>query len=96
MKKVILLFMLLALGVYLGLLIQSDSGYVLIAYGHWTLETSVWFVLIALLCVWAIGLLGKSIVHGMQAVWRLPVRCYRAVYSARRGRDESDQKHKTQ
>lgn len=49
MRRVIFYFIILVLAIWVGLRIHADSGYVLISYGHWTIETSLWFALLALI-----------------------------------------------
>jgi len=49
MKRLLLLLVVLVASVWLGLKMQLDSGYVLIAYGKWTLEMSIWFGLASLI-----------------------------------------------
>ena len=48
MKRTILILLLVILGFCLGLLIQTDPGYVLFSYGSTTIETTLWFALFAL------------------------------------------------
>jgi HemY protein len=48
MKKLIVVFIVLLLAVWLGVLMRQQSGYVLISMGHWRIETSLWLVLLAL------------------------------------------------
>ncbi len=45
MKYLFLGFILLLVAIWLGLWISKDSGYVLISYHHWSLETSLWIAL---------------------------------------------------
>lgn len=53
----------------LGLLMQRDSGYVLLSYGSWTLETSLWLAGGALLLL---GILSVFIMRLGLNVWHLP------------------------
>jgi HemY protein len=46
--KTIVVFLLLLFSVYLGIYLQQDSGYVLIVLHNWTIETTIWIVLMAL------------------------------------------------
>lgn len=55
----------LALGILVGLLVVRDTGYVLIAYGNTTIETSVWAVLILLF------LLLLILYFGTRLLWRV-------------------------
>ena len=49
MKKLILGFVLLFAAVWIGFFVNHDSGYVLISYGNWSLQTSFWIAIIATL-----------------------------------------------
>src|SRR3989338_4567910 len=54
MIKVVLLFVLLLASVWLGIHLQQDSGYVLLAYKHWTVETTLWVAFFALLLLFVL------------------------------------------
>ncbi len=47
MKKLLIGFILLLIAIGVGYLITKDSGYVLISYGTWSLETSLWVASVA-------------------------------------------------
>lgn len=49
MRKLILGFILLLIAIWIGFLIHKDSGYVLISYDGWTLETSLWATVITII-----------------------------------------------
>ncbi len=51
MTKVLFAFLILLASVYLGILVHHDSGYVMIAVNHWTIETSFWFAVFGLILV---------------------------------------------
>lgn len=56
MKKILILSLLaMGAGLFLALQLANDPGYVLIAYGSWTFETSV-FALLVLIVVTTIAL----------------------------------------
>lgn len=55
MKKIVILYLLLVVAVVLGLHLNKEPGYVLIALGNWSIETSLWFALASLFV--AIGVL---------------------------------------
>ncbi len=55
MKKLFIIFGIILLSLCIGFLIHKDSGYVLIAYGKYTIETSLWFAIISLLIVFLIA-----------------------------------------
>ena len=54
MKSILLILILLAMGVWLGIAIHSDSGYVLIAYHNWSIESSIWVALCTTLILFII------------------------------------------
>lgn len=54
MKKLIFILLLLAFSVWLGWKIQQDSGYVLVTYGHWSIECSLWTAIILLLLLFIV------------------------------------------
>lgn len=46
--KIIYSFIVFVIAVCIGLWLKAEPGYVLIAYGHWTVESTLWFVVVAL------------------------------------------------
>lgn len=48
MIKLILIFLLLLVSVWLGVQLQHDKGYILIAVNHWSIETTLWIGILAL------------------------------------------------
>ncbi len=54
MKKLFVGFLILLFAVWLGFLIHRDSGYVLITYGSWSIETSLWVGIAILVLAFAI------------------------------------------
>ena len=54
MRKLFFAFLLILLAVWIGFLIHKDSGYILIAYGGYTIETSLWVGLICLILLFLI------------------------------------------
>lgn len=51
MWRLIFYVVLLVVAVWLGLWLEQDTGYVLIAYKHWTVETSLWFSVVAVFVI---------------------------------------------
>lgn len=51
MKKIITFFFVLIAAVWIGLQLNHDPGYVLIALNHWTIETTAWVGLLVLLAI---------------------------------------------
>jgi HemY protein len=61
MKRLIIFLIVLFIAVVIGLMVHFDPGYVLLAYGHWTVEMPLWFalltvIIIFLLCHYAVRL----------------------------------------
>lgn len=48
MKRLIVYFLILLGSVWLGIKIHKDPGYVLITYQKWSLETTLWFAILAI------------------------------------------------
>lgn len=58
MKRLVFFYIFLVAAIVLGLYIQKDPGYLLLSFGHWTLETPLWFALvIVLLCFFIVYIL---------------------------------------
>ncbi|WP_040933919.1 heme biosynthesis protein HemY [Coxiella burnetii] len=49
MRYLIILFILLVLSILLGLEMTRDTGYLLIVYRHWSIETTLWAAILSLL-----------------------------------------------
>ena len=47
MIKVLFIFILLLMSVWLGIQLQHDPGYMLIAINQWTIETPLWVAIAA-------------------------------------------------
>ncbi len=83
MRRLFLALLVLAAAVLLGLQAQQDSGYVLLAYGKWTLETSLTFFVGLLLALFiASHVLWRWLVN----TWHLPERLYHWRQQRRRER----------
>lgn len=54
MKKLIFLFLVILIAVWLGLLMQKHPGYVLINVAHTQIEMSLWFAIIAILVLFLV------------------------------------------
>ena len=48
MMRFIFFVVVLIFAVWLGLHIQSDPGYALFSYGHWTIELPLWLTIVIL------------------------------------------------
>ena len=55
MKKLLVALFFILLAVWVGFLIHKDSGYVMIAYAGYTIETSLWVFLISLIILFSIA-----------------------------------------
>ncbi len=69
MKRTIILFIVLLGAVCLGALLARDPGYILIVFQNWTLESSLW---IALLAIIILILLLTMTYRFFRGLWRLP------------------------
>ena len=88
--KVLVAFAILAIGVWLGEKIQTDPGYVLLVYGGWSLESSIWvfLLLLSLAMVLAYGsvrLASKWRVHQHLGRWREGVRNRQSIQRTKDG-----------
>ncbi|MFI4918264.1 MAG: heme biosynthesis HemY N-terminal domain-containing protein [Legionellales bacterium] len=54
MMRILLAFVVLLGAVFLGLQLNYDSGYVLIAINHWTIETTLWVMVFTLILLFLI------------------------------------------
>lgn len=50
MIRMIIMFVVLLASVYMGLWLQHDPGYVVITIHHWTIESTFWVAIIAMIC----------------------------------------------
>ncbi|ARG96545.1 heme biosynthesis protein HemY [Legionella micdadei] len=49
MIRLLIFFIVLLISVYLGIQLSHDPGYVLVSINHWSIETTLWFAVIALI-----------------------------------------------
>ncbi|MCK4609199.1 MAG: heme biosynthesis protein HemY [Gammaproteobacteria bacterium] len=70
MKRLIIIFIVLLAAVLLGLAIHADSGYVLITYKHFSIETTLWVMVIAILVLFTLLCLLLKILRGVTSVNR--------------------------
>lgn len=89
MIRFIFYFILLILFIWLGVLIHRDPGYILIAYQHWSVETTLWFAIIALIIFYILLYLLLKILRG---TFLFPEKWH--IWSKKRQRQKSD--HLTQ
>ncbi len=54
MIRALFVFLLLLVSVWLGIQLQQDPGYLLIAINHWTIETTLWIAIIGLFLIFVI------------------------------------------
>lgn len=55
MMRVVFAFIILLVAVFLGIQLNYDPGYVLVAMNHWTVETTLWVAIFGLLLVFLIA-----------------------------------------
>ena len=48
MKRIIICFLALLFSVWLGIIMHRNPGYILVSYQNWSVETSLWFAVVAL------------------------------------------------
>lgn len=67
MRRLLLIFFIfLTIGVGLALIFREHNGYVLIAYGDWRLETSLFFLVVAVVVAfWVLVVLWRLLVAGL-------------------------------
>ncbi|QLH42018.1 MAG: heme biosynthesis protein HemY [Coxiellaceae bacterium] len=71
MRKLIFYFLILLASVWLGLAIHKDPGYVLVAYQHWSMETTLWFAVLAMLVLFIVMSILFRLIKGTSS---LPLR----------------------
>ncbi|TAL58815.1 MAG: protoporphyrinogen oxidase [Legionella sp.] len=63
MMRIFIAFLLLLAAVYLGVQLNYDPGYVLISINHWTVETTVWFAVFAIIFLFLLAHLFLQLCH---------------------------------
>lgn len=63
MIRVLCIFLILLASVLLGVQLHKDPGYVLIGVNHWTIETTLWVALFALLLLFIVIHVAIQLVH---------------------------------
>lgn len=63
MRRIILAFSILLLAIIAGVQLNKDPGYVLIALNHWTVETTLWFLVLAFILIFFLLHLTLQILH---------------------------------
>jgi HemY protein len=69
MMRVLLIFLLLFASVWLGLQLEQDPGYLLIAMNKWTIETTLWIAIIGLILTVVLIHFLFSFLH---RIWKIP------------------------
>lgn len=88
-RTILFLFAFLLLGVGLSLVFREHNGYLLIAFDHWRVETSLLFAVAAVLvAVWAVIMLWRLLVAGVLLPRTL--RAWRGKRKARKARRSLD------
>ena len=99
MIRILLIFLVLLASVYLGLQLQHDPGYVLIAVNHWSIETTLWVAIVALFLLFVIlhtlSLMLRWLVHSPTTWnnWRAMRRIQKAHAKTQRGLIEFSEGH---
>src|SRR5258707_272214 len=63
MRRSIILFLVLLASVWLGLRLNEEPGYLLLAYKHWVIEMPLWFCIVLLFVLFILFYLFLRIVH---------------------------------
>lgn len=99
MMRILLVFLVLFISIYLGIQLKDDPGYVLISVHHWTIESTLWVAILILCCLFVIlhGLL--LITHWLHHLpttwenWRIKRRTQHAQAKTRKGLIEFSEGH---
>ncbi|MEW8126511.1 MAG: heme biosynthesis HemY N-terminal domain-containing protein, partial [Candidatus Thiodiazotropha endolucinida] len=71
MRTLIAAFLALFAAVAITLLVKQDNGYILIGYGHWTIEGSLALFSLAML---ALFLVAYTAIRTASRIWQMPER----------------------
>lgn len=99
MMKMIWIFLILLLSVWIGSHLEDDPGYVLIAISHWSVETTLWVAAIALILAFFVIHMLLSILSWMGrrpssfAHWRAKRRALASQKKTRQGLIEFSEGH---
>ncbi len=99
MIRAVLIFLLLLTSVWLGIQLQHDPGYLLIAIHHWTIETTVWIAIIGLLLLFLFMHTFLLLLHWIIHIptswsdWRAKRRIQNAQATTRQGLIEFSEGH---
>ncbi|KTD64347.1 heme biosynthesis HemY N-terminal domain-containing protein [Legionella spiritensis] len=91
MIRVFFIFIILLASVWLGIQLNRDPGYLLIAINHWTIETTLWFAILAvvfafiLLHMFLVLLSKITHIPGTYQTWLAKRRAQKAQATTRRG-----------
>lgn len=68
MKRFVIYFLILLASIWVGIKIHKDPGYVLITYQHWSLETTLWFAILAVVVFFLVLYFLMRMLRGTSAV----------------------------
>lgn len=68
MIRVLCAYLLLFASVMLGLQLHKDPGYVLVSINHWTIETTLWFALFAVLIAFIVIHISIQLIHKLASM----------------------------
>lgn len=85
---ILLVLLALAVGGVLGTLVLDDPGYVMLAYGNYTFETSLWIALLLLLVAYLSARVALRALGALLGSWGL-LRRLGARHGSRRARDRT-------
>lgn len=71
MKRLLIYVAILVVAIIAGLFLARDPGYVMFSYGKWSMETSIWFLIIAVIILFIILWLIASV---LRSIYKTPHR----------------------
>jgi len=98
-RRTLITFLLLLASVYIGVQLQHDPGYLLIAIHHWTIETTLWVaipgLILLIIFIHALMLMSHKIMHfpATWRQWRTAHRIQKAQAKTRQGLIEFSEGH---
>ena len=69
-KSYVAILLVVLVAALLGMAIAQDPGYMLIAWRHFSIETSIWVGLGFLLAFWLLLMLTRTLLQGKRTRWQ--------------------------
>lgn len=99
MRRIIVFFLIFLGAIWIGTQLSRDPGYVLIAISNWTIETTAWVALIALVLFFVLLYSFLTLYHAVMHFperfrhWKMKRRAYKAQNNTRQGLIEFSEGH---